>query len=109
MLELGPEVAGQFCVVVLIGKIKRNRVYKEDSQGIQLQKNISDLEVLPGYAGRKCAETRSVLLHHVLPVYYTLGTSLGPMKQYHREKPCGLRMKKHVICSGDGGKLNKMK
>ena len=39
-------------------------------------------EVLPDYAGRKCAETRSVLLHHVLPVYYTLGTSLGPMKQY---------------------------
>ena len=82
LLELGPEVAGQFRVVVLIGKIKRDTVYKEDSQGIQLQKNICDFEVLPGYAGRKCAETRSILLHHVLPVYYTLGMSLGPMKQY---------------------------
>ena len=26
LLELGPEVAGQFCVVVLIGKVKRDRV-----------------------------------------------------------------------------------
>ena len=81
-MELGPGVAGQFCVIVLIDNIKRDRVYKEDSQGIQLQKNISDFEGLPGYAGRKCAKTRSILLHHVLPVYYTLGTSLGPMKQY---------------------------
>ena len=38
LLELGPEVAGQFCDVVLIDKIKRDRVYEEDSQGIQLQK-----------------------------------------------------------------------
>ena len=41
-LELGPEVAGQFRAVVLIGEIKRDRVWKEDSQGIQLQENISD-------------------------------------------------------------------
>ena len=67
------------------------------------------LEVLPGYARRKCAETRSIVLHHVLSVYYTLGTSLGPMKQYEIiGKPCGLRMKKHVICFGDGRKMNKM-
>ena len=26
LLELGPEVAGQFCVGVLIGRIKRDRV-----------------------------------------------------------------------------------
>ena len=61
LLELGREVVGQFCVVVLIDKIKRDRVYKGDSQGIQLHKNISDFEVLPGYAGRKCAETGSIL------------------------------------------------
>ena len=54
------------------------RIHKEYNS----RKDVSDFEVLPGYAGRKCAETRSVLLHHVLPVYYTLGTSLGPMKQY---------------------------
>ena len=74
------------------------------------RKDVRNFEVLPGYAGRKCAETRSVLLHHVLPVYYTLGMSLGPMKQYEiiGKKPCGLRMKKHVIYSGDGRKMNKM-
>ena len=36
LLKLGLEVARQFRVVVLIDKIKRDRVYKEDSQEIQL-------------------------------------------------------------------------
>ena len=48
------------------------RIHKEYNS----RKDVSDFEVLPGYARRKYAETRSILLHHVLPVYYTLGMSL---------------------------------
>ena len=60
------------------------------------------LEVLPGYAGRKCAETRSVLLHHVLPVYYTLDMSLGTMRQYEIiGKNTDLRMKNVKYLGGE--------